>query len=387
MSHDHDHTHHHGLVEELQEGLDGLYQDLLVGRVSTDMARQGFMETRDLIVEHLGHTEGRERAELLWLLCDTRMLLGEVEALQADAMALAEQFEETEDGPGLEELLEAMLIQWRVPDAAEVLLDRFRGELDPMEVEELETEIANTRVEITDSPLTTSQIQELRTHIMGQGLIKVDEATGRFHVRPEGEEDPFEYTVAWLEGQGLDPEPVVKFLEDVLGMEGDLDVLVTSFAPTVYDMLRYWPLEAMINLYTTEGVDLVEPSPDGHHVALFQDDGATGYLYVFDESDETALPPLWIYNRDPAPEGDAITPGPGSSNAPLMPEAYAAGAEPRDVPPQTLLLHWASPTRVELYLGGELSGVADLSLGAGFSKDITREGPLGRPLAELPKDD
>ncbi len=373
-------------LQELAERVENAYHELLDGgdvELAAQTMRGACRELDEALPEGIAE---EERVEALHLLADLASELGDEATLKRAAGELARHFE-PEDDADLDSVVDDMIGPWRCPEAAEMLLERLAGQVDEETLAELKEEVAEARHAVDDAPMSVDQVLALRAALLAQGVV-VEEEDG-FLVQEADEDDPLALTRAWLEGQDLDTELCLEWIEDASQCESDADVVLSLQPAQVYDVLAHWELEGVARRYWVaaeedmgeiyEGWTAV--SPDERYVAMFEDDEEVAYLYVYDqETEELAAAPLWLYNRVEAPAGQELE-ARGEDAGPIMPAAFMLDAAPREAEPETLDLLWSDDCqKIAVKVDGELLGYVDLTSGFGYSKGLKKECELGRPL-------
>lgn len=360
----------------------------LLERGDVERARKQFVALVDEIEGLVSAPQDAdEKLEALHLLGDLANELGDAERVKTVAGELSRIFE-PESPDDLEALVEDLAQEWWCPEAASRLLDRLEGTIDTDVIAEQREFLDRTRKAMETAPINVEQTLALREYLLSQGLV-MEVAEGFELV--EDEEQPLRLTEAWLTQNGLDVAACMDFLQDWGSCESDLDVLL-SLAPTgPYDALAHWELEGVVRRYwiaadEAELADLeecCEASPDDTMVAIFDDDEDAAYLYVYDQEDqELCAPPLWLYNRKPAPAGSELTPGP-DDGAPLMAADFLKDTAPRgDEPGEFEILWSADSRRVAIVIDDVLTGLIDLDKAEGYTKGLAKECGFGKPWPE-----
>ena len=372
------------IIEQVGQAYDRLFMD---GDI--EQARRSFIDLSDAIESALrGAMEQADRIDVLHLLANLGADLGQKEQVKRAAGELARIFE-PEDEEDMEALLDDMLSEWWCPDAARLLVERLEGQLDRDYLEHARSLVFDAMEELALAPLKTEQILDLRSHLMDCGVL-VEEEDG--FLLEENEDDPLKHTRAWLDAQGSDVEDCLDFIMEEGGCSSDVEVLLSLPCMGIYDGLANWKVEAPVRRYQMleedDALDIreqwVSESPDGRFVSVFDDVGDAAYFYVYRQADESlAAPPLWLYNRKPAPTATGAKPMPEES-APLMPERFMVDPKARKESPASLEIQWTEDSqRTAVSVEGSLMGFVDIAARKGFSQNLKAETEVGSPW---PKD-
>lgn len=327
-----------------------------------------------------------EQLDALHLVADLGAELGDVELVKQAASELARVFQ-PEDAEELEGMVEDMVTEWWSLDAAEAMLDRLEGQTDPEVLATLRGFVDEAREAATISPLSAAQILALRSDLLSQGVLV--EGEEGFDIEEEDAVDPLHRTRSWLEQHGLDVDRSLDFLRQQGQASSDAEVLLSMQPLGIYDALAHWPLEGTVRRYWMKEAEeelseleeeWASESPDGKLLAIFDDDGETAYLYVYDKSDEELVaPPLWLYNRLPAPDTDELQPS-REGSAPLMPRRFMLDSGYHEEEPEEVEILWAEDgTRVAVKADGEFLGFVNLKNGQGYSFNLKEESEVGAP--------
>lgn len=380
-----------GPLDDVLEAVEQIYQGLFDDG-DTQQASAAFDALLQGLLQKVrgAELEPAEHLEALHIVADVAAELGRVADVRFAAGALARHFE-PEDDEDLVTLVEDMISDWRCPEAALHLIERLEGQVDAEVLQEQRELIEEDRVATAAFPLTSPQVLALRRQLLKEEAV-VEEPDG-FLVEDD-EEQPFKRTEAWLRTQGLDPEPVLAYLRAEADCTSDPDVLLSLQPPELYDALAHWDVEALARRYwmgaaagaAQHGDEWAEESPDGSRMAIFDDDERVAFLYVYDtEDEELVVPPLWLYNRAPAP-ADGVAQDASEGRAPLMPASFVQNPAPMTDEVSELELLWSSDSKwVAVKVNGALVGVADVEQGKAYSCGLKQPSDLGLPMpADLP---
>jgi hypothetical protein len=245
-------------------------------------------------------------------------------------------------------------------------------------------EVAQT---IATCPLTVEQNLALRGWLIGQGLVR--EGDNGPELVDDLEDPPLERSRRWLTEQGLDVERVLQFWAGMPEpVACDTDVLFDFEPLGLFDALDHWALEGTLRRLDEdedeeEQEDWTVRSPSGRLEAVFDDDGDVAYLYVYDRLDaELVAPPLWLYNRQVAAEGEDLQPG-KDGGAPLMPACCMVDSAPRTSEIEEVELLWTDDSaRVAVKVDGEFLGFIDVAASKGYAFNLCEETAVGVPWPE-----
>jgi len=376
-------------LDKLIDQLDAAYEQLFAtGDAATARTRfrRLLQELRELLDTSLAE---EERLDTLHVLADLAAELGDVAACTEAATELARRWQPADEAE-LEELLDTLVDAWHCFAAAELLLTRPFPALAATALAELREGLAELRQEEAAGPLTVEQNLALRTWLLEQGVLQEGEEGFELH---EDEEQPLRHTLAWIARAGISEKRFRKFLtQQPEEPASDLEVLLGLEPPGIYDVFAYWPLEGTLRRFQEQAEDdenvhedeeWSATSPDCSRMALFDDDEDAGYLFVYDRRDEELVaPPLWLFNRLPAPPGDEPCPGP-SGGSPLVPAGCVIDPLPRQGEVDEVELLWSEDSsRVAVKIDGEFLGFVDVAAGRGYSRNLKQPTSVGEPWPE-----